>query len=449
MRIVFGVSSAAHRRQIGTDDVTGPASDLFAMQDQVAEKVARSLNIPSEPLRPATPSGLDTASEQERYTQALGNLQRYDKPASLEGAIQLLETLRNEKPGSALVHAALARAYFYKFGNTRERSWAELAMASSERARQLDPGLPEVDVTRGELLRRTGQPALAAAAFERALKARPNSYEALLGLGESYEDSGRLPEAEATYRRAIALQPSSWSGYNSLGVFCLTHGRSAEAIPLFERVVALSPDNARGYSNLGGALHQQNRFEEALAAYRKSIALQPTGLAYSNAGTTEFFLGRYENAARDFEKAVALTPARYGFWQNLADAYHWSASESRARESYERTINLVRANLEMNPRDAPARSRLAICLARTGQAAAAREEIRKATDLAAQNPQVMYNAAIVAHITGEKTEALTWIASAAAAGFGAEQIRREPEFADLRKENAFENALQGNQKKGS
>jgi Flp pilus assembly protein TadD len=146
---------------------------------------------------------------------------------------------------------------------------------------------------------------------------------------------------------------------------------------------------------------------------------------------------------------VALTPARYGFWQNLADAYHWSASEPRARESYERTIDLVRATLEMNPRDAPARSRLAICFARTGRAAAAREEIRKATELAAQNPQVMYNAAIVAHIAGEKREALTWIASAAAAGFGAEQIRREPEFADLRKEDAFEKALQGNQKRGS
>ncbi len=442
MRIVFGVSSAAHRRQLGTDDVTGPASELFAMQDQVAEKVARSLKLPSEALRARTAPGLDTASEQERYTQALGNVQRYDKPASLESAIQLLEALRTEKPGSALVHAALARAYFYKFGNTRERSWAELAMTSADRARRLDPGLPEVDVTQGELLRRTGQPALAVAAFERALKARPNTYEALVGLGEAYEGSGRLPEAEATYRRAIALQPSSWSGYNSLGVFDLTHGRSAEAIPLFERVVALNPDNARGYSNLGAALHQQNRFEEALAACRKSIALQPTGSAYSNAGTTEFFLGRYKDAARDFEKAVALTPARYGFWQNLADAYHWSPNEARARESYERTIDLVRATLEMNPRDAQARSRLAICLARMGRVAAAREEMRKATELTAQNPQVMYNAGIVAHIAGERKEALTWIARAAASGFGAEQIRREPEFADLRKEKAFEEALQ-------
>jgi len=340
------------------------------------------------------------------------------------------------------VHAALARAYFYKFSNTRERSWADLARSSGDRARQLDPALPEVDVTQGDLELRTGQPAQAIGSFQKALEARPNSYEALLGLGQAYEDSARLSEAEATYRRAIAVQPSSWSGYNSLGVFCLIHGRSAEAIPLFKRVVALSPDNARGYSNLGGALHQQDRFEEALAAYRKSISLQPTGSAYSNAGTTEFFLGRYKDAARDFEKAVSLTPARYGFWQNLADAYHWSANEPRARESYERTIDLVRASLELNPRDAPARSRLAICLARTGKIAAAREEMHKATELAAQNPQVMYNAAIVAHIAGEKAEGLAWIARAAAAGFGADQIRREPEFADLRKEKAFEETLQ-------
>jgi tetratricopeptide (TPR) repeat protein len=444
IRIVFGVSNAARRRQIAADDVTGPASDLFRMQDEVADKVAASLRLPLQALKARAAPGLETASEQERYTEALGALQRYDKPASLEAAIQLLEGLRKEKPGSALVHAALGRAYFYKFNNTREGSWAELAMASSTRAREIDPVSPEANVTLGMVLSNTGKQGEAIVSFQRALQTQPNNYEALLGLGDAYQEAGNLSEAEATYGRAIALQPSTWSGTNHLGVFYYKHGRYAEAIPVFQRVLSGNPDNARVYSNLGGALLQTNRFEEALAAFRKSISLQPNGSAYSNAGTAEFFLGRYKEAAQDFQKAVALIPARHGFWQNLADAYHWSSSEPQAQEACEQAIRLVRKDLEINPRDGPARSRLAICLARTGKLAAAQEEMERATRLAANKPQVMYDAAIVAHVTGQRQEALAWIARAAAAGFSLEMIRREPEFADLRKEKNFEEALRPN-----
>ena len=442
MRIIFGISTTALHRQLAADEVTGQASELFLMQDQVAEKVAGSLRLPSQALRSQAPSGLETAVQQERYVQALGSLQRYDRPASVEGAIGVLQALAAERPNSALVHAALGRAYLFKFNLTRERIWAEQARTSSARAQQLDSGLPEVDVTLGELNLRTGQPRAAIGAFQRALSIRPNDYEAVLGLARAYDGSGAVSDAETTYRRAIQLQPSYWSGYSKFAAFYFTRGKYAQAAEMFRRVTELAPDNAKGFSNLCAAYHQMDRFEEALAACQKSLTIEPSSGAYSNAGSSEFFLGRYAEASRDFEKAVALTPQRYDGWADLGDSHYWGGQEAKARDAYTRAIRLARAELEINARIPSAHARLAVCLARTGDHAGAREHIGRALALTRTDPQVLYNAAIVASLARKREEAIGWIGLAVEAGFGAQHIRNEPQFADFRDDRKFQQALQ-------
>jgi Flp pilus assembly protein TadD/TolB-like protein len=443
IRITFTILNAGEKRQIAVDQVTGPASDLFALQDEVADRVSGKLNLPARPGgATASASGLKTASQQERYTQALGSLQRYDKSASVNEAIGLLKPLAAEEPGSALVAAALGRAYLFKFNLTREKSWAEEARSASARARQLDATLPEVDVTLGELHLRTGQPAEAVGAFQRALSIRSNDYEAVLGLARAQDASGDAAAAEATYRRAIRLQPSYWFGYSKFAGFYFNRGQYGQAVEMFRRVTELAPDSARAFSNLGAAYHQMDRFEEALAAYKKSIAIEPTSGAHSNAGTTEFFLGRYADASRNFERAVALTPESYDGWANLADAYHWSGQRTPASDAYERAIRLARSALEVNPREASAHARLAVCLARTGDGSGAKEEIGRALALSPQDPRVLYNAAIVASLAGDPGRAIDWIGRAVEAGCGLQQIRREPQFASFRKDQKFEQALQ-------
>ena len=446
LRFTYSVLNVSEQIPVTGDDVTGSASELFAMQDKLAESVAGALKLPREPRRAAPPPGLETASEQERYIQAVGYLLRYDKQASVDEAIRQLEGLAAERPSSALVQAALVRAYLARHNLTREKTWAEKAIAAFEKARRLDPSSPETDVTLGELAVRTGKPAEAIVAFRRALAAQPENFFALLGLARAYDLSGEPVDADAAYRRAIRLQPSYWFGYSKLGGSLFARGRYAEAAEMFRRITELQPDNARAFSNLGAAYHQMDRYEDALAAFRTSLGLERTANAYSNAGTTEFFLGRYRDAAEDFQKAVTLTPEQHEAWVNLADSHYWAQGErQQALEAYRRAIELLRAELELNPQNALARARLAVCLARSGQNSAAGEEIRKAVALAAQHPQVLYDAAIVAQISGNRGEAIRWIGKAVAAGFGVRQMRREPEFAGLQKEKAFQEALETGQ----
>ncbi|HEY6146518.1 MAG TPA: protein kinase, partial [Thermoanaerobaculia bacterium] len=169
VRIAYSIWDVGNRSQLASGTVDGAASDLFGIQDRLAESVAGGLKVRRGARRTPTPTGLDGAGAQERYLQAIGNLQRYDKPAEVDAAVRTLETLAAEKPNSALVPAALGRAYLYEYNLTREKSWTQKAAGAVARARQLDPDLPEVNATLGELESRTGKPKEAIAAFERTL----------------------------------------------------------------------------------------------------------------------------------------------------------------------------------------------------------------------------------------------------------------------------------------
>ena len=442
VRITYSVLNASNGVQLTGGEVTGSASGLFALQDELTEKVASGLDLEGRTARTRVPSGLETAAEQEQYIEALGLLQRYDKVASVDRAIGVLEPLAAQRPTSGLVQAALGRAYLYKYNLTREKNWAEKTDAAVARARQLAPDLPEVASTNGELLVRTGKPQEAVVAFRRALALQPNNYDALLGLARAEDIAGNAAAAESTYRRAIALQPNYWAGYNKFGAFYAGHARYTEAAAMFRRVTELQPNSARGYTNLGGVLDLLGRFDEAKAAYQSSIAREPTSQAYSNLGTLQYFLGQFEDSARSFEKAVELTPANYLLWANLGDAYRWAPGQRlKAPGAYARAIQLGDQELTVSPNEAQIHSVLARCLAKSGRSIEARAHLDHARRLAHENAEVMYDAAVVAVLSDDRGAAIEWLRRAVAAGYGTAHIVREPEFAALRGLPEFQRVL--------
>ena len=249
-------------------------AELFALQDRVADSVVKDLRLRRGAQRTPTPSGLDSPAEQERYLEAIGLLRRYDLRENVEKALRILQKLAEEKPNSALVQAALARANLAMFDFGKERVWADRAIAASDAARQLDPGLPEVDVTVGQTLFATGRASEAIVAFRRALAARPGNVEALIGLGRAAQAAGDQATAEAVFRRAIELEPS-FAVFNQLGAWYYDFGRYAEAADMFRRASRTAPDSYWALSNLGGAEAMRCDFPAALVAFRRALELAP------------------------------------------------------------------------------------------------------------------------------------------------------------------------------
>ena len=435
IRVTYTVIDPATKRE-WRDLVEGSVSNLFGVQDDVADSVARNLDLGRSTIRTA----LDPAVSQRRYLEALGHLRRYDREESLDSAIDILEELG----ASPSVQAALARAYLGKFQATRQPQFAAAAGRAAERALEADPQSIDVNVTLGDLRRQTGRYPEAISAYLRVLSQQPNNADAVLGLAETYKAAGDVAKAEAEYKRAIALQPNYWGAYNKLGAFYYGQGRYVDAIPQFQKVVQLVPDNQRGYVNLGAMYQLLGRYEDALRVFSQSIARAPSGQGYSNMGTCYYFLGRFPEAAAAFEKAVEHTPQDFLYWRNLGDAYRWiDGREEKAQQAFERAVELSRDVIRVNPSDALAYSSLASALAKLGRHAEARNSIIRALELEPRNATHVYEAAVVANLAGAPDDAIARLEQAVRLGYNPADIARDPEFANLRKSGRLDAIVRG------
>jgi eukaryotic-like serine/threonine-protein kinase len=439
LRIAFSLIDPLDGHQIGGDVFDGALNEVFQLQDLLARRVAGVLqpgaaSVTGLPIR----AGLEAVAAQERYLQALGYLQRFDNEAQVDGALNLLTALREGANDSAVVEAALGRACLAKYQITHDREWEARAEEACGRAIEMDPRSAEVHLTLGNLHRVAGRFGEAIRSFRLALKLQPDQPEAMTGLARALESAGKLVEAEQTYLRAIALRPNFWEPYHLLGGFYFNQGRYDQSLQLWKRVVELTPDNARAHYNLGGAYFRLERFEEAILSFNRSIAIRPEATAYSNLGTLHYFLGHWFEAAGMFEKAVALRPNLPRLSGNLGDAYRWiPGRDSEAAAAYDRAIELMRGELDVNPKSAESLGWLAEWLARRGDTRAAIQTVKRALKLAPEDVNGMARAVNVFHLAGDRAEALRWMEAAIRAGYGFGEFERDPDLKSLRDDPAY------------
>ncbi len=446
LRVAYEVIDLSHGTSRSGDLIEGSVSELFTIQDKLADSIAASLQLGAPSFRPASP---DSSVSQTRYLEALGHLRRYDSEASVDSAIHLLEGIAAQS-SSASVQAALGRAYMAKFQLTHDAKWATPAAAACERAVSSDPQNFELHITLGQLRRLTGQTNAAIGELKQALLQQPNSADATLELAEAYKAAGNLADAEAAYKKAIDLQPNYWAGYNKLGGFYFVHGRYQDASQQFQKVVSLVPDNVRARNNLGASYQALGRYQEAISLYEQMLKRSPTDQGYSNLGTCYYYVGRYSDAASAYAKASAMSPSSYRYLANLGDAYRWiPGNEPKSTVAYDSAISLARQQIELNDRNADAHSRLAECLAKRGKLAEAQAEIGAALRIDANDVNSIYRAAIVSLLAGDEKRAATWLHAAVVHGCNPAQIASDPEFAILRQKESFKAATTATIAKGS
>ncbi|HVR41883.1 MAG TPA: protein kinase [Thermoanaerobaculia bacterium] len=419
------------RTQLAGGTLAGTMGDLWGLEDLIADGVGRALVVEGRSI-PRPEGDLLNPASQDRFLQAVGFLQRYDDRGSVERALALLEPLGESHPRSALIQAALGRAHRAHFVLTSEPAAIQKAMLSAQSAAGLDPGLPEVHLTLGEILMLTGRAEEAITAFERALEIRPDDPAATLALAQALDGAGRTERVEKTWGDAIRLRPSYWAGHNGLAISYLRQGRAADAIPHFREAERLSPDNSRVLANLGAAYIQAGNFAEAVSTLQRAADQMPSWHVWSNLGTSLYYLERFGPAREAFERAVELSPANHRLWLNLADARRWTGDEKGARVAYERGVALALEALELNPSDAGVHARLATAYAWSGDRRRAEAHLAKALELAPADPAVMLRAALLANHRGRPDEAFEWIRRAVAAGHEMPAILHDPELRSLR-----------------
>lgn len=379
-RLVDGRSG----RNLWSQTYDARLDDVFAVQDSISRAIAGVLEIQLAG-GPVVQAPTRDQTAYDHYLKGRALLREEPTRASTDRAIEQFTLALGRDPAFGLAHAGLCTAHWQQYETTRETQHVERALATCERARLQDPLRAETQIALAWIHLGTGRHEQALTTMQAALALDPDNSQGHLGLGLAHERLGDHDLAEEHFLQAIRLDPAWWRNYSYFGGFHFGAGNFAAAAEQFRQAIRLEPSSARSHSNLGAALLLQGEFDGAAEAFREAIERQPAPTAFSNAGTSYFLAGRYEEAEVMFRVATEFSPAEFRYQAFLADALRQQTGrEQEAGQLDQKTIDLVRQRLEVNPSDDEARAAMVHALARGGNVEQALTELAELAELGEQ-----------------------------------------------------------------
>ena len=257
VRVTAALITANDGITLWTDSYERELTDLFAIQEDIAQAIAAELRAPlglaaGERLISSRTADADAYQDYLRGLALVRN-------RALDQAITTLEAAVDRDPGFAPAWALLAHAY---------RTMLEYS----------------------PLPRRADVPLEEARDFVQAT----------------------LDKAERAARRAIDLDPRHDGGYAALAYVEATRGHWAEADNLFAQAFAIDASNPEAIYRYAQLLSLLGRIGESLQTYQRLIAIEPLVPIYRYQAAQSLYVnGRNQASIEMLEATPDDSPARY------------------------------------------------------------------------------------------------------------------------------------------
>jgi len=326
LRVAVQLVNADDGYQLWSERYERDMRDVFAMQDEIAQRVAEALAVvlSDDERRALRRAPAVDASAYDYYLRGLHYFHQWRKK-SLEYAQQMFDRAIEADPSFALAHAGAADScsvlHMYYPSSTADLARADEA---SRRALELAPELPEAHAARGFALYQLG----------------------------------RYDEAEVEFRIAIRLDPRQFEARYYFGRQCFQRGAFGEAARWFEEAAAVRDDYpARFFA--AQAYTAQGRPELADAAYRRALAVAERHIerhpddprAATMCAVSACRLGEAERGLAWAERALAIDPEDAGVRYNVACLYALEGQRERALDCLEEVARLGFGNWEWVGKD--------------------------------------------------------------------------------------------------
>jgi protein O-GlcNAc transferase len=313
----------------------------------------------------------------------------------------------NPSLASAHLHLAMALQAQQRPGAAEELG-EEL-----NRAYQLDPENPIINLELGRLLAASGDDQQAIQLLQHAYALMPQSADAAYQLGLALQRSNRMSEAIPLFQSAAAADPGNPDILANLGMALCQQQKATQAVPLLQKAVQLAPDKPIAHQNLAAAYIQLSQFDDAVSELRTAIKLSPDspqlhynlGLALKMQdniaaaipelqtaerldpamseppyvlGILHMQAGQYADAARELSTSLKLQPGNGDGWATLGSVYNHLDQLDQATVALDQAIQRL-------PQQPDPHLTLAAVLAKQNKPEDAKAERAKAAELMRTN----------------------------------------------------------------
>jgi tetratricopeptide (TPR) repeat protein len=441
LHLITQLKDAKSLRQLRSKTAEIQETQIITLEDKLLEQASSmlQLHVPSETLHHLPVDATTEPGAYEFYEQGRGYLLHLSPatPEDVDRAIALLQKAIEKDPGFALAYANLASAFARKFGQTHDVQWLEKAKPLSRQALSLNDNLAPAHLALGRIQAAIGDQDGAIREYEKALQLDPTDDDTMTALSGAYDSAGRLLQAEALLKDAVRRSPGSWVNYASLGKFYYGHADYAQAESAFRTAIELAPDNPLSFYGLGGVYMAEGKYKEAESILEKCIAIRPTAGAYANLALARQYQGHYEEAAAMFQKAAELRPDDHRNWLNLGVAYALAENHPKATAAFQTALQLTQKIIALRPKDAETLGWQARYYAELGGKNKAQQVLASALSLSHNEPELLFNSAVVYELAGDRDHALTALRSTLAAGYSLSEVQQAPELSKLRQDKRY------------
>ncbi len=243
-----------------------PWTDVFAVQDAMANEVARELAFtlasPQGPKHTTSPEAYD------RYVRARFLVQQRTPEAS-QRAGELLEEVVKLDPGFAPAYAVMADAYLsIPWMGAPIEPHLTRARQAAQRSLELDPTGAEAHATLGTVLAQFDwDPVAGERELKQALELGPDEPTVLRLYSVFLWHEGRFEEALALNDRELALDPASVFANRNRAIIFYYARRYEDCIAQSRKTLELDRHFITAYGWLAKSLEQLGRDQEAVDAY--------------------------------------------------------------------------------------------------------------------------------------------------------------------------------------
>jgi serine/threonine-protein kinase len=288
LRITARLTKVKDGSQVWSDQYDRRLEDIFAIQDDIAQKIVRALKIKllGEEKKELAKRPTDNLKAYTLYLQGRLSWGMRGKDNLLK-AIELFESAIREDSGYALAYTGIADSYFIlaSHGLLPSKDCYTKALNSSLQALQIDEALAEAHSSLASVRFFFEYNWLAAEMeFQRAIELTPAYAPAHAFFAFVLASKGRFDQALSEMELARDLDPLSARIQTNVGLIDLYARRYDLAIETLKKTIEKFPEAGDASFYLGSAYFLKSMYDQALGIFQKIDAAGGLGVVYAKMG---------------------------------------------------------------------------------------------------------------------------------------------------------------------